>query len=172
MDRLPILGIGAGLEVPFNAVLESSRRQIGAADDRCTLAVACAEDPGLWMKAAAARLEYKALDVSFEIHQPAKGCRFGHVEIVAHHQPQFAAACKQILQIGLNQRDAAFERKRHRQINVFGVIDLALEVFDQRIAHPGDERVSRSHRPSFGRDRRTNPEAEVPVNGRGGQRGL
>ncbi len=125
-----------GMQVPFHAIGQRRLGQVRATDNRRPACIGGAEQPGLGMKAEAARLEHEELR-AFQVQQARQGGRVGRVEIIAHHDPEPSAARQQLAEPGLEQGHAAVHGEGNRQVDRLRRVQPFGEQRQKRIAAAG-----------------------------------
>jgi len=75
-----------------------------------------------------------------QVHQPAQRGGVGGPEVVAHQQPQAAAALQQLLEIGEQQVDARAQGEGHGRVDLHRLVDMGGEMGEQRRLRPVEQR--------------------------------
>src|SRR5262245_33307805 len=101
------------------------------------------EEICLGMKARTIRDEDSGVENAFgallEIEKTEQGIGLGDLEIVARQDPDAAAAIEEVLEMPLEKRDSAFEDEGREEVGVFGLVEVAPEMGEKRVALAGHE---------------------------------
>ncbi|MNS16951.1 hypothetical protein D3C72_486150 [compost metagenome] len=134
------------LVVPFDAVLEGGRRQVGRSDEGDAAARSVLENVSLRVIALGWLAIGPHLEVTGQLAQPVQCIGVRHVQVIRGEQANRCAFVQRCFEVRIQQVDAALHDERHRQVRAFAQRQMLLQGVEHRAGVIGVETLPRPWR--------------------------